>query len=89
MIKPLLHSEGNGWMWVHSQHRDAPVFAGPLASRLEARQADQGHGGSDGQRSDVLEQDAGQAQRPDAHLHQGRHDDGPLDLTGQRRSRYI
>lgn len=69
------------------QHSDAPVFSSPLPSRLETRQADEGHGGRDGQRSDVLQQDPGQTQRSDTHLDQGRDDDGPLDLTEWRKCR--
>lgn len=60
------------------------MFSCPLSRRLETRQADERHGGGDGQGSDVLQQEAGQTQRSDAHLDQGRHDDGPLDLTERR-----
>lgn len=59
------------------------MFARSLPGRLEARQADEGHGGGDGQGPDVLEQESGEPQAPDAHLDQGRHDDGPLDLRGE------
>ena len=69
---------------VRLQHSDAPVFPCPLSGRLKARQADEGHGGGDGQGADVLQQHPGQAQRADAHLDQGGDDDGALDLERRR-----
>lgn len=69
------------------QHSNAPVFSSPLPCGLETREADKGHGGGDGQRSDVLQQDPGQTQRADTHLDQGRHDDSPLDLTEEQRQK--
>lgn len=69
----------------HLQHSNAPVFSGPLPCSLETWQADEGHGGSDSQRSDVLEQYPRQTQRSDTHLDKGRNDDGPLDLPAKKK----
>lgn len=66
----------------HSQHGDTPVFACPLPSGLEARQANESHRGGDGQGADVLQQKSRQAQGADEHLNEGRHNDGALDLWG-------
>lgn len=64
------------------QRSDAPVRAGPIASSLEDGEADEGHGGGDGEWPDVVEQRAGQPEQPDEHFHQAGHHDGPLDLWG-------
>lgn len=72
---------------VYLQHSYAPVFSSPLSCSLETRQANKGHSGGDGQRSNVLQQDPRQTECSDTHLDQGRHNDSPLDLTEQRNCR--
>lgn len=69
---------------LYLQHSNAPVFSSPLPCGLETWQADKGHGGGDGQWSDVLQHHAGQTQRSDTHLNQRRHDDSPLDLRHKK-----
>ena len=82
----LLTSEfGNEWKNLYLQHSNAPVLSSPLPCSLETWQADEGYGGGDGQRSDVLQQDPRQTQRSDTHLDQGGHDDSPLDLREKRK----
>lgn len=56
-----------------------------LSRSLETRQANEGHSGGDGQRSDVLQEHPRKTQHADAHLNQGWHDDGTLDLTEKKK----
>lgn len=74
---------------LYLQHSNAPVFSSPLSCRLESRQANKGHSGGDGQRSNVLQQDPRQTQRSNKHLDHGWHDDSPLDLTEQKRNKWV
>lgn len=56
---------------LYSQHSYAPVLPSPFSCSLETRQANKGHSGGDGQRSNVLQQNARQTQRSNAHFDQG------------------
>lgn len=56
------------------------MFARPLPCCLEAGEADQGHGGCDGEGPDVLQQQTRETQRSHTHLDQRGHDYGPLNL---------
>lgn len=68
-----------------SQRGHSPVRTGSLSSRGENRQPDQRDGGRDGERADVLQQQARQAAEPDQNLDAAGDDDGALDLKDGHR----
>lgn len=65
---------------VDSQRRHPPVGTGSFSSCGEDRQSNERDGGSDGERADVLQQQARQAAETDHDLDGAGDDDGPLDL---------
>lgn len=65
---------------MYLQQREAPVAACTVSSGLEHRQADQRHGGGDGQRPDGIKQESRNSHQPNYHFHHTRHNNGPLDL---------
>ena len=62
--------------------------AGSVPSCLEDRQADEGHGGGDGQGPDVVQEETRETHQPDDHLHCTGCYDGTLDLQGRETECY-